>query len=250
MKIETVNDDSRCSSGTAEVWPATNATGAVRFRVGGRLRFLSHAETMRLWQRVCARVGICVAYTQGFNPHPKISLPLPRTVGVASDDELLVLRLRDERGLPNGPEGPVSCAAWESRTGETLRRAVPAGIEVVSVRLMASRVSFRCDSAVYEFPLRRPGCEGAQERRRKVEWVLTSERLMVERKSPKSRDVRSIDVRPFLKSIVLEDDGLTVECDVTASGSVRVDEMMRVLGVEADDLAAPIRRTRVRWNLA
>jgi hypothetical protein len=250
MKIETLNDDSPCSSGAAEVWPATNATAAVRFRLGGRLRFLSHAETMRLWQRVCARAGICVKYTQGFNPHPKMSLPLPRAVGVASEDDLLVLRLRDERGLPHGPEGPVSRAAWEAWTRESLGRAVPDGIEILSVRLMASGVSFRCDAAVYEFPLRRLGPERADERSRKVEWVLTSESLMIERKSPKSRDARSIDVRPFLTSIALDDDGLTVECDVTASGSVRVDEMMRILGVGADDLAGPIRRTRVRWNLA
>jgi hypothetical protein len=72
---------------------------------------------------------------------------------------------------------------------------------------------------------------------------------MVERKSPKSRDARLIDVRSFLKSIELEDDCLTVECNVTASGSVRVDEMMRILGLETEDLAEPIRRTRVRWSL-
>ena len=216
----------------------------------GDLRFLSHLDCVRAIQRIALRAKVPLRFSQGFNPHPKMSLPLPRAVGVASDDELLVLRLRDERGLPNGPEGLVSRAAWESRTSESLRGAVPEGIEVVSVRLMASGVSFRCGSAVYAFPLRRLGGEGADERRRKVERVLTSERLMVERKSPKSRDARCIDVRPFLKSIALDDDGLTVECDVTASGSVRVDEMMRILGLEADGLAGPIRRTRVRWSLA
>ncbi|MBN2133042.1 MAG: DUF2344 domain-containing protein [Sedimentisphaerales bacterium] len=249
MKIETLNDHSPCPSGAAEAWPATNATAAVWFRLDGRLRFLSHAETMRLWQRVCVRAGICVQYTEGFNPHPKMSLPLPRAVGVASDDELLVLRLRDERGLPNGPEGPVSCAAWEVQMKETLGRVVPEGIEVVSVRLMASKVSFRCGSAVYALPLHGSGPERADERNKKVERVLTSECLTVERKSPKSRGARLIDVRPFLKSIELKDDCLTVECEVTASGSVRVDEMMRILGVEADDLAGPIRRTRVQWSL-
>lgn len=249
MKIETLNDHSPCSPEGPGPWPATNATAAVCFRVGGRLRFLSHAETMRLWQRACVRAGLCVKYTRGFNPHPRMSLPLPRAVGVASDDELLVLRLLDDRGIPNGPEG-CSCEAYEARMKESLSRAVPEGIDVVSVRLMKSGVSFRCGSAVYEFPVRRDGAPDVVDKlNRKVESVLTSERLMVERRSPKNRNVRHIDVRRFLKSIEREGHCLTVECDVTAFGSVRVDEMMQVLGIEADDLAGPIRRTRVHWSL-
>ena len=65
----------------------------MKFRIGRSLRFLSHAETLSLFQRACVRAGIDLCYSQGFNPRPKLSLPLPRPVGVESDDELLAVRV-------------------------------------------------------------------------------------------------------------------------------------------------------------
>ena len=66
----------------------------IKFKIGGNLRFLSHAQTLMVFRRACIRAGIKIQYSQGFNPRPRLSLPLPRPVGVASDDELLCLRVR------------------------------------------------------------------------------------------------------------------------------------------------------------
>ena len=59
-----------------------------RYKIHGNARFLSHQETMRVIARAIIRSGIALIYSQGYNPHPKLSLPLPRNVGLASDDEL------------------------------------------------------------------------------------------------------------------------------------------------------------------
>ncbi len=82
------------------------------------MRFLSHAETMRLFQRALVRAGVQIAYSQGFNPHQKMSLVLPRSVGVESDDEILCVRLK---------EGQISIDA------EALKRELPAGVEITSI---------------------------------------------------------------------------------------------------------------------
>ena len=58
------------------------------------MRFLSHAETIRVFQRACVRAGVQIAYSQGFNPHQKMSLVPPRSVGVESNDDLLCLWLK------------------------------------------------------------------------------------------------------------------------------------------------------------
>ena len=73
-----------------------NVLLAIRFKVEGTLRFLSHAETVRLLERACVRAGLRLRYSEGFNPHPKLSLPLPRPVGVESDEELLCLWVEQE----------------------------------------------------------------------------------------------------------------------------------------------------------
>ena len=64
----------------------------VWFSIEGDLRFLSHRNVMNLCERASARADLPVAFSKGFNPRPKISLLLPRPVGVASQCELLIIR--------------------------------------------------------------------------------------------------------------------------------------------------------------
>jgi len=64
----------------------------VWFSIEGDLRFLSHRDVMNLCERASTRADLPVAFSKGFNPRPKISLLLPRPVGVASQCELLIIR--------------------------------------------------------------------------------------------------------------------------------------------------------------
>lgn len=61
----------------------------VKFCRGEELKFISHLDITRLWQRTFVRAGIPLAYSQGFNPHPQISLAAPLPVGVTSQAELM-----------------------------------------------------------------------------------------------------------------------------------------------------------------
>jgi radical SAM-linked protein len=61
----------------------------VRFSRGQSLKFISHLDIMRLWQRALNRAGVSLAYSEGFNPHPRLSLAAPLAVGVTSEAELM-----------------------------------------------------------------------------------------------------------------------------------------------------------------
>jgi radical SAM-linked protein len=61
----------------------------VSFRRGEEVRFISHLDIVRLWQRTLHRAGVSLAYSEGFNPHPRISLAAPLPVGVTSEAELM-----------------------------------------------------------------------------------------------------------------------------------------------------------------
>lgn len=224
---------------TAAAGPVSAASSlVVRFRIGGALRFLSHAETSRVFQRACARAGIPVKYSAGFNPHPKLSLPLPRSVGVESDDELLVIRLEDE---PRAVDG-----TYEAR----MRQALPAGIDLTGVERVESG-TFHARTADYLFCLRADrAAELADRLRQRAQLVLAGESRIVERKLPADRKARRIDVRPFLQAIQPVERGVVVRCNVTAAGSIRIDEILQLLELETEDLAAPIRRTAVEWTSA
>jgi len=248
MTIEREKDN----SGAGGECPALagRATAAVSFRIGGPLRFLSHAETLRLFHRACARATLAVRYTGGFNPHPKLSLPLPRAVGVASADELLLVRLDDARGLP-GPEDASGRRHYAVMVREALQEVLPEGIEVQGVELMRPGASFQAVSAVYRFPLGFPAAsERGQRLEQRIDELGRCTTLPIERSAPGKRRVRQIDLRAFLESAELTGDRLAVCCNITMAGSMRVDEMMQVFELNTEDLAGPIRRTDVQWNLS
>ena len=61
----------------------------LRFCRAEEVKFISHLDIMRLWQRALHRAGIALAYSEGFSPHPKISLAVPLPIGVTSEAELM-----------------------------------------------------------------------------------------------------------------------------------------------------------------
>lgn len=242
MDIETLSKNLGAGgAGLTGAISAGHATAAVRFRIGGPLRFLSHAETLRVLQRACSRARVPVRHTRGFNPHAKLSLPLPRTVGVESEDELLVIRLFKERGIED--------AALLIR--QAMDNELPNGFEVHGVELMASAVSFHPCSASYVFPLAAEGALVAGGRlKERIEAVVASDTQVMERRVPGHRKTRRVDVRPFVKSVEFEGDNLTIVCNITTAGTARVDELMQLFELRMEDLAGPIRRTQVQWDLA
>lgn len=66
------------------------------FTKTGNAVWISHLDTMRLFQRAFKRSGLHLKHTQGFNPRPSVSIALPLSVGVESICELLDFELEDQ----------------------------------------------------------------------------------------------------------------------------------------------------------
>lgn len=107
----------------------------VRYAKRGRLRFTSHRDFSRAFERAVARARIPMAYSSGFNPHPRISYAGAAPTGSASEAEYLEIALAQE-----SDPGAVQ---------EALEEALPDGLDVLEVvtsaggsladRLVASR---------------------------------------------------------------------------------------------------------------
>jgi radical SAM-linked protein len=65
----------------------------IRFSRGEEIKYLSHLDLIRVWQRALNRAGIPLAYSKGFNPHPQISMALALAMGVTSEAELMDIML-------------------------------------------------------------------------------------------------------------------------------------------------------------
>jgi len=203
----------------------------IRFRIGGAVRFLSHAETLRVFQRAFVRAGVQVAYSQGFNPHQKMSLVLPRSVGVESDDELLCLRLK---------EGQAEIDV------DALKNALPAGVEIISVKTGEAKNIPEPVSARYVMKVRGQRIDDGI--RRKISEVLASDKVVINRRTGEGSETKPVDIRPFLETIKAEHGEFTVDCKISPAGTIRVDEILSLLQLKTVDLAGPVRRTGVQWK--
>lgn len=65
----------------------------VRYAKRGRLRFTSHRDFSRAFERAVFRARVPMAYSSGFNPHPRISYAGASPTGAASEAEYLELAL-------------------------------------------------------------------------------------------------------------------------------------------------------------
>ena len=64
----------------------------LRLTIEGDLKNISHKDTMRMLFRALARASVPIAYSNGFNPHMKVSFLLPRPVGMSSNCDIVVIQ--------------------------------------------------------------------------------------------------------------------------------------------------------------
>lgn len=91
----------------------------IRYAKRGRLRFVSHRDFSRAFERAIFRARVPMAYSSGFNPHPRISYAGAAPTGAASEAEYLEIGLR-EVVSPDAVAG-------------LLREALPDGLDVLEV---------------------------------------------------------------------------------------------------------------------
>jgi radical SAM-linked protein len=61
----------------------------IKFSRSDEVKFISHLDITRLWERALRRAGVPLAYSQGFSPHPQMALAVPLSVGMTSETELM-----------------------------------------------------------------------------------------------------------------------------------------------------------------
>ena len=215
----------------------------IKFRLTGSLRFLSHAETIKVFQRACVRAGVKIQYSQGFNPRPRLYLPLPKSVGVELDSDLLCLRISCDADEPQS-------AIDQSQIKAGLSEQLPDGFEILSVsEEKGAKTLPQPVTATYILPVQQQYID--EELKGRIKNLPESKSLNLHRQTdPAKLEFKDVDVRPFLKSIELDNESIVVECKISPAGSIRVDEILKLLELDTEKLSAPVRRTSVQWKEA
>jgi len=205
----------------------------LKFSRGPQLKFLSHLDLMRLWERVFRRADVGMVYSEGFSPHPRISLAAPLAVGVTSKAELMDVFL----GLRTTPGNFIQKVAPQ----------LPDGISIIDIQpviLEAPSLQSRLRFAEYAVEIE------AQQETGDVESSLKSLLALDTLPWHHTRDTgeRFYDLRPLLEDLwiagkkdVVYTIGMRLRCD--SSGSGRPEQVIKALGFAATP--ASIERTKL-----
>ncbi len=190
----------------------------IRYAKRGRLRFTSHRDVSRAVERALVRARVPMAYSSGFNPHPRISYAGASPTGAASEAEYLEIGLAEHRD----PEAVLAELAASMPEGIDPLRAIVSPGGSLADRLEASR--WRVDLGVEA---------GALEEA--VATLLAADAVEVERMTKKG--VRTFDCRAAVVS-------LRVETADTAPGAARLELVLRHQepAVRPDDVLTGLRQ--------
>ncbi|MGW0819956.1 TIGR03936 family radical SAM-associated protein [Streptomyces sp. NPDC002845] len=155
----------------------------LRYTKRGRLRFTSHRDFQRAFERALRRAEVPMAYSAGFTPHPKVSYANAAPTGTGSEAEFLEIALTEARD--------------PDKLRELLDESLPTGLDIIdAVEAHTSGLADRLTASVWE--LRLDGVDPA-EAGRAVEAFKAAEIVEVQRRT--KNGVRTFDARAAVASL-------------------------------------------------
>ena len=185
----------------------------IRFGKQSRLRFISHLDLQRFFQRAVNRTGLPIAWTQGFNPHPVMSFGSALALGWTSEYEVIDIKL-------SAPMG-------RRRTEDAVRAALPDDLPVLEVRMIDDRHPAPMAQVRMSDYRIMPEGEDAERVLAQVPAFLEREHVMAVKKSKSGE--KEIDIRPLAIDLRPVDGGLYARLMLTEQNTLKPDLLMKVL---------------------
>ena len=171
--------------------------------------FISHLDLQRLLQRAFRRAEINLAYSQGFNPHPKMSYANALSLGVESQGEYVDIEIEDD----------ISVEEFLTRINEEL----PKGVEFIKAKEITAQtpsLSSQIEYGEYLFNIDLEKPLSKELVKSRVLEFIKSESIMITKKNKKGKLVEN-NIRPLIKTfdlVVLDENRATFET-IIATGS-------------------------------
>ena len=179
------------------------------------MRFTSHLDLHRTWERTFRRAGLPLAYSQGYNPHPRLNLACALPLGFTSQGEVLDAWLESQVTIP------------EIQT--SLDRAAVPGVHILAIEEVAERAAVlqtEVEAAEYVITFMEPILD-LEER---------CQALLEAKSLPRQRRGKGYDLRPLilaLQTVPSDPHGpqrLSVRLAARASATGRPEEVIDALG--------------------
>ena len=200
----------------------------ITFSKQAALRYTSHLDLHKLWERAARRAELPLAYSQGFHPQPKMNIAAALPLGFSSRCEVLDMRLEHDIPLDG--------------LQEKLQQTLPTGIRVFAIESVDDRapaLQTQVESAEYEVTLTE-SVDGSDLKRR-IDSVMESESIIRERRG------KTYDLRPLIEELKsLSNDKIFMRLTAREGATGRPEEVLDVLGIEFE--GTQIERSRLLFT--
>lgn len=158
-----------------------------KFTRGPELKFISHLDVLRVFERSIKRAGVPIAYSQGFNPRQKLIFGLPMSLGLTSECEYGDIEFTEDIT----PEYFI----------ETINKGLPTGIRVIDAVDLTTKdnIMNQITSARYEIIFESIADIKADEINELIGHMLNKDQIVVMKKSKNGK--RPVDIKPLIYSI-------------------------------------------------
>lgn len=189
-----------------------NQSYRAQIRKGEEIAFLSHLEYMKVFMNALLRSKLPAAYSEGFNPHLKVSFATALGVGVTSDCEYVDFILNEK----------ISADEVMAK----LNLQLPSGAEILKIKKISSKVPAlmsAVDFSRYEIKL-----SETENLAEAVEKFNNSREIIFTRVTPKK--IREIEIKQFMaERIKISDDRIIFGVKISSDGSIKPSEVLKVL---------------------
>jgi len=199
----------------------------VKFIKQGSLRFISHHNLMKLFERAIRRASISVKMSEGYNPRPKIAYPLALPVGIKGIDEKLEMELCEQ----------MDVSELETR----LKKQLPENMQITSVEPISSKVKSTVKDVTYVVIPR----DGKMPEAGITDELLSKDAVIIQRKGKK----RAFNIRPSIDRIKTNSQSIDLDLKMTPEGMARPEEVLLQLGLKAGEDYEISKIVRKRVNL-
>lgn len=208
----------------------TNSRYRITFGKGQELRFTSHLDLHRAWERTIRRADLSLAYSEGYNPRPKINIGAALPLGCTSEADLVDIEL--------------TAAIEDAELIESLSQTAPPGLiisEVTAVERGSPKLQKLITSSEYIVPVENQEKETLPA---KIQAILEADIV------PRVRRGKEYDLRPLIEELGLGDTlELRMLLAARSGATGRPDEVLRTLELDPDPLVPHRLRLILRENL-
>lgn len=199
----------------------------IRFAKHGLLRWISHRDLARLWERIVRRAALKLSMTEGFHPKPRIGFPSALALGVEGLDEVVELELAEEMT----PQELLS----------RLEKDDQPGLRVASVHRLPDGFG-KAQLQRSEYIVTIIESADLDETGQAIDRLLAQESVSVERKGK----TMTVQVAAQIPSLSIQDGQIHLTLAASESASLRPGDVLDLMGIgDWIEQGATITRTRV-----